>query len=492
MPTYRLTDEAGKAALIEAPEGVSRAEVEEYAQAGWDSWVDGGTYRMVEEASPAAPDPDIPTPTPPEELAAQAKAREERGVLERMGESVRQNVTMGGATDWRNVLGAIPPTASTAPTGIATGAKAVGRMLGLPVSEAPKAASQAANVLARGAKEGYRAPASEVEGAGLVRKAAEMIGGKADVAASAAIGNQQVTNRLAKRALGLRETEPLTSEAIEGVRKTAGKVYEAVKSLPGVMRPTPAFRRELDTHIGALQRMQSQVPGLEGIDKALDVLNAYKTSGSLRYPEAVEAVRNLRSASSKLMAAVDDPAKEVLGRTYRQVANALDNHLEAYLTLGPHKAAGLGGQIKAARELIAKTHDVEDAFNAATGTVDALKLARSADFLTGDLALISDMAKTHGRAMRVPVGDVVQKIAPLDYVIGIAGASTAGPLGATALFARPAIRAAADALAKAGGPHTTSGRRIAENLASLIRIAQSEANVPGAYIGEDDTLEPQS
>lgn len=495
MAKYILDDGAGKVATVIAPDSTPESEVMAFSEANWTSWQNGGVYHLggEEAAPPTGVDPDnldatyrntpVPVPTDPAILQQQAAERADRSLLERAGENIRQNTMMGGATDVMNVIGSINPTASTAPLGIATAGKALGRMAGLPVTEAPKAATLAAETLARGAQHGYRVPASEVPGTSVTSRIAEMIGGHGETAAQSALGNQEVTNKVVRHVLGMRPGEQITPAALQEIRKNAGTAYADVKRLKGTLRPTTAYRAALTKTIDDLTRMQHDVPGLEGVDRAIELARAYTGRGPLRYPEAVEAIKNLRHSATKLIAS-GDPAKEVQGQTAKAIARALDDMLEVHLE---NFAPEIAGKIRPAREMIAKTHDIEAALNTATGNVNAVKLSRGTDYASGELDDIIQMARGHGKSMREPTGTaVVQKTQPIDVGLGVAGAALGGPVGAAVgFFARPVIRSLMEKVAQVGGPSTKPGQRIMQIIGQLEREYQMRANDPGRVIDED-------
>src|SRR3990167_10148155 len=82
-------------------------------------------------------------------------------------------------------------------------------------------------------KAGYVIPPSAVKPSFTTNKL-ESVAGKAAIKQEAAIRNQEVTNKLAARAIGLPEDTSLSMGALEGVRREAGKSYEKLNALkPG-------------------------------------------------------------------------------------------------------------------------------------------------------------------------------------------------------------------------------------------------------------------
>jgi hypothetical protein len=128
--------------------------------------------------------------------------------------------------------------------------------------------AQAANAardatLREGQQAGYVVPATEVNPSFLQNRL-ESVAGKAALKQEAVLRNQQVTNALAAKALGLPINKPITEGALRDLRKDAGRAYQDVHDLnPG----------------GQLQRlqvrsntMQSMQPGeLQGMTVRSDI-----------------------------------------------------------------------------------------------------------------------------------------------------------------------------------------------------------------------------
>ena len=80
---------------------------------------------------------------------------------------------------------------------------------------------------------GYVVPPASVKPTAGARMA-ETVAGRAATAQDAALRNQEVTNTLAKKALGLPKDAVLTEESLEGVRKAASVPYQEVAKLSPV------------------------------------------------------------------------------------------------------------------------------------------------------------------------------------------------------------------------------------------------------------------
>ncbi len=97
-----------------------------------------------------------------------------------------------------------------------------------------------------------------------------------------------------------------------------------------------------------------------------------------------------------------------------------------------------------ARQILAKTYDVEKALNPATGNIDAGKLAASLKKgrpLTGELKQVAEFASRFPKATQTveKMGSLPQ-LSPLDFGTAAIAGSAAGPVGLAGLIARPAAR----------------------------------------------------
>lgn len=170
----------------------------------------------------------------------------------------------------------------------------------------------------------------------------------------------------------------------------------------------------------------------------------------------MELVKELRFNANANLRAIGDPSKHALGLAQRQAADAVDDLMERNIT-----AAGQPDVIaayKQARQLIAKSYDVEGATNATTGDVNARGLARLAAKgrpLSGELDTIARAAEAFPKAMQAPAGfGYDEKLSALDFFgsaaaaihgsPGIAGAIVGRPVARSVILSQPYQRAATD------------------------------------------------
>ena len=205
----------------------------------------------------------------------------------------------------------------------------------------------------RGLDAGYKLPPSEKDG-GAVSSALESFGGKAALKQQAAIGNQVVTDDLARSAAGLKPGEEITVDALAAARKVMAEPYRQVASLSKIAEQA-----------------------LEKLKKAqYDSKLQWKFYNRTGDPEAITLAKQL------------DDKVEMFERVI---------HKEAIKVGKPE----LAKELSAAKKAIAKNHDVERALNTGTAEVSAPTLAKMSDkkLLTGDLATIASFAKAYPRYM---------------------------------------------------------------------------------------------
>jgi hypothetical protein len=253
----------------------------------------------------------------------------------------------------------------------------------------------------------------------LMNRILEGTAGKLTTAQNASARNQEVTNKLAAKSLGLPEETPITVEVLDGIRKTAGEAYDALTSLP-VKKGSKA-----DTLMN--------VPAVAKIDPAkmvydLRVARAdsnayYKNYARTADPEALTKARNLKAEASR-------------------IEDALENYAKA---LGHND---LLPELRNARQLIAKTYTVESALNQTTGSVNAQKLASDLNKgkpLSAELKQVAEFSQRFPKAARTPeqMGSLPQ-FSPLDVTAG-AGLSAIlqDPMALATIGVRPVARSLA-------------------------------------------------
>ena len=294
---------------------------------------------------------------------------------------------------------------------------------------------------------GYTLPPTQVKPT-LLNRMIEGIAGKATTAQNASFINQQTTNRLTAKSLGLPEDTVIPPELLQNLRTNAGQAYENLRA-SGRVKTSPKFTQALDNIEPYRDAKAASADFVSPEAKAIiDVVDSLKTP-SFDVKSALSKIRLLRDNADVAFR----NGNTMLGKTNREASEVLEDTIENYLANS--KQTDLLQKFKDARQLIAKTYSVENALNVKTGTVDARKLAaqlKTKKPLTGELKEVGEFGAAFPKAAQPPEGmGSLTQISPIDYMasigLGSAGAYTGnaetGALGLLAGMARPAFRSAA-------------------------------------------------
>lgn len=284
---------------------------------------------------------------------------------------------------------------------------------------------------------GYTVPPTHANPT-LTNRVLEGMAGKLTTGQLAAEKNQGITDLVAKRALGIADDSPLSLSAVEGVRKSAYGAYEALKAHPVPFKADAGFADDMVRLTQQNGMLAQEFP--EFASKNVDEIVAAATKPEYSPAGTVELVKKLRSDAKTLFksAAPDDLAA---ARTKRGIADALEGLIERNLAQSGDEA--LVNEFRAARELIAKTHTIEDALNEGTGRVVARKLAghlAKGTPLKGELKDAAKFAQAYPKATQ-EVTSSMPGISPLDfYGSGAMALGTSNPLPLLYPAARMGIR----------------------------------------------------
>jgi spore coat protein CotF len=253
-----------------------------------------------------------------------------------------------------------------------------------------------------GQREGYVVPPATIK-PNIRNIALESIGGKQATEQTARATNQQVTNKLANRTLGLPETREITRDTLEQVRDEAGQVYEMVKSA-GRIATDDDYKASLQGIRANIEKIREDFPKanvaaskeIKDLVDSLDVPEFDTNSG-------MEYLKQLRNEAADNLASLDEPTRKALGRAQREAAEALEEMIFRQL-----KNAGQGDlaqRFDNARRQIAKSYTVQAALDEGSGSVDAMKLAQILNKgkpLSPELELAARMGGSFPRAMIRP------------------------------------------------------------------------------------------
>ncbi|WP_225785496.1 hypothetical protein [Xenophilus sp. Marseille-Q4582] len=308
------------------------------------------------------------------------------------------------------------------------------------VVRGPEVATGIREAAQAGQAAGYVVPPTQVNPS-LVNRVMEGAAGKLSTAQNASARNQEVTNRLAREAIGAAD---LTPESLAAVRSTANAAYDALgRSAPFVA--DDAFRSALQKATGNARAMTKDFPELRNSEVEA-LVDGLSSRGEFGAQSTIEAIKQMRFNGSANRASLD-PAKKALGSVQMKVAGALEDLIDRNLERTGQQELLTG--YRAARQTLAKVYDIEKALNPTTGNVDAAKLAaalKKGKPLSGTLREAAEFAQAFPKAVQTPerMGSL-PGTSPLDWaaVGGIAAASGGNPLSFAGLAARPLARAAA-------------------------------------------------
>jgi hypothetical protein len=400
--------------------------------------------------------------------------------------------TVTGAGVIGATAGLLQPSTSTKETlaniaaggaGGSAGQAVANKVPGMLASRLNKAqAIQAGNVqkfgaAQAGAKEGYVVPPADLE-PGALSEAVSGLSGKIKTAQVASQRNQQVTNKLARRELGVQPGQDLTDSTLQALRNQASQQGYAPIRNAGTVQTDQQFIQALDGIAATQQGAARSFPGL-GENGVAEMVAKLKQP-AFDAGDAIDATKVLREAADKAYRQGD----KTLGKASKAAADAIEAQLERHL-----QAAGNPDALKAfrdARTLIAKTYTVQKGLNPQTGDVAANKLAEQlakGKPLSGDLKTIAEFAQAFPKATQA-LKETPKQLSPLDYAV--AGGTSVGtgnvlplallgarPLARNALLSGPAQARALQQTAPV--PFTQATQRVLQN-----RLAQLMLGPVGA------------
>lgn len=310
--------------------------------------------------------------------------------------------------------------------------------------EAPKSPVKTGAVEAREA--GYvLPPKSASKSPGIVAQALAGWGGKIKTRQDAMERNQEVTNSLATKALGLPPEAILTPKVFTNIIQKAGQSYrDVINAVPTVNAGLdPDFRTAVADLGGQNSQAAKAFPKIMGNTGIQDMVGELSAAGEHPTAAWIELVKQLRFDGTANLKTIGDPSKHALGLAQREAANAIDDMLDRQIS-----AAGQPGVVdtyRAARKLIAKAYDVQGATNA-SGDVSAIGLMRLADKgrpLTDELRTIANAASSFPKSMGMPAdfGDS-EAWSALDFFGSLAAAGHGDPGVVGTILARPLARKA--------------------------------------------------
>jgi hypothetical protein len=263
--------------------------------------------------------------------------------------------------------------------------------------EAEAAALQSQNsvrdkTLQAGHEAGYVVPPSAVNAPSFIGGRLESLGGKAALGQEASLRNQEVTDTLARKGAGLGPQEPISTSSLKAARQRMSEPYREIAAI------NPQAAADLEMVKSA--KMESKLQW--GHFNRSGDPNAYKL--------AQAADQQAEAALSRIESAAQSTGKQ-----------------------------GLVDALKQARVDIARNHEIRNAVNSGTGSVDASVLGRAfdrnPDRFSGDLRTIASYQQAFPQYMRegskVPTPGVGKTELMASALLGGGGiAASASPFGA--------------------------------------------------------------
>ena len=273
------------------------------------------------------------------------------------------------------------------------------------VMPSPLTARQAANAprdaaLVRAREEGYVAPPGSIDPVSGRFVIAERLAGKSLLEQMMSVRNQEQTNRLARRAVGVPEDTPLTTESMQAVRQQAAQQgYQPIQQV-GAVATDNQYLTDLAGIEQAFSGQAASFPA--AVPQTVRNLVGTHLVQNFDAADALQRIQGLRNDASASFRR-NEPE---IGRAQRAIANALEDQIERGITAsGAPNAAELLDNFRAARQRMAISHSIEDAIREGTGNVSATKLANDLQrgrYLTGDLRTISEFASRFPRVSQLP------------------------------------------------------------------------------------------
>lgn len=259
-------------------------------------------------------------------------------------------------------------------------------------------------VLKNSQEAGYVVPKSEVSPTFLSNRA-EGLAGKAALKQDMTLTNQQVSNSLARKVIGLADDQPITTDAIKSYQNTVSQPYREVASL------------------------------------------SKKAASNL---EKLKQVRNDAQAQWNFYNRSADPSALKIAKQLDGEAAALESQIESIAS--SKGSPDLLTRLREARKLLAQSYDVKRALNPVSGDIDTKVLARMLDKgkpLSDELKTIAEFGKTYpkfsGKGDMTPAPGVSKVEGMMMALLSGGGAAALGPAGLAAgalPLASPVVRKA--------------------------------------------------
>lgn len=460
MPIARFQMPDGRIAKFEVAEGTTP----EQAQASFEQWqTQSGTSNSPPVSNPGAPGGGA---TPPARglterflrgagLVGQGLATGAAGTAGMLGDALNSGLNMALPAGHQlgmpsqalqrglNNMGA-PQAENGAERAVAGISNFVGGAMLDPLSRGmakrfapnvgqPRPPTPKEQTIMDARKAGYKLPPSQGHG-GVTGALLEGLAGKERVAKDIEIGNQQVTNRIARSEAGVAPGAPLTNDALEAAKQASVDAGYTPLKQAGQMSNGRVYRQALDSIESRYGNANPSFPGAAH-DDVQALVNAYRRR-SFDAGDAVESVQNLRRDASGAYRS----GNNALAGAQKGISKALEDSME--LNLGNSDKLDA---FRTARTSLAKQNAVQRALVEGGGDVNAINMGqqfqKDPTKFSGGLDTMGRFASNFGSYAGMPKSEVV---VPTNHFTGYTGWGGIGALGALAT-GHPLIAAAAAA-----------------------------------------------
>jgi hypothetical protein len=328
------------------------------------------------------------------------------------GQLIQQALASNAPTQAASAIGGGLGVAAPRELGMGTTAQTIGGLIGgaaggLAVAPKPLEAPVLApkeKTIKQSIEAGYQIPPTQAGGSKF-QKFLETIGGKPKTEQDAQFHNQEITNKLAKKYIGLSESDNLGTDAIQAVKEKYNPVYEQVSKLPSIT-----------------QTEKQTVSGALGVPKEQTVQNVIPSGKQL-----LDDLKQTRADSKgywDFWKRTGDPAAQKQALQFDSKANQLESQLEELAKY--HKKPDLINELKNARRELAKAHTVNKAMNPATGDISAnvFKSMLGKVPLSGEAKTIADFASGFGKVAKMPAAGEPTNFSILDAAMAFHGVGT--------------------------------------------------------------------
>ena len=341
---------------------------------------------------------------------------------------------------------------------------------------------------------------------GIANTVLSSLGGAAGIKVRQAAHNVEHATTLAKEDIGIPADQKLDRTALKAVRDKASQIYDKIRGVKiDIPANDPQFQQALQDVDKGFESVKEFVPGIYDARKGDSVRGNVGNPQSPNHPAAwtpkslLDVSQYLRAEAARVLETAQSNSKAFKEASeMKAVATSMEDLLERGLQAHANppgvprvqanfQAANYVNKYRKARELIAKTYDIQEASNLVTGKIDPMKLAQ--DYandkdLTGNLEKIARAASTDGVPMDLPAarrGNAEAFTKLTDLGVGAAAAAAvAGGITAPYTLGMIALRPGARAVMSSKAYQNLNGKVFEKPVRRMKDAPQAAAGAAGA------------